>query len=69
MGDLIATTATNAKGLGNSSQGPRAVAKPVAVIKVKVKPLTEEQANTCKRKQIEAAQYAEMGMTRSCGNR
>lgn len=69
MGDLIATTGTNVKGLGTSSNGPRSVAKPKVAIVIKVEPMTEEQKNTCKRKQIEAAQYAEMGITPSCGRK
>jgi len=61
MGDLIATTATNIQGLGNSSQGQR------SVVKKRKKPMTQEQKLKCQRKQIEAKQYSEMGMKPSCG--
>ncbi len=65
MSELIATTAQNIKGLGNSSQGQRSTAPKKAVV-VMAAPMTEEQALKCERKQIEAAQYAKMGMKRGC---
>jgi len=66
MSDLIATTAQNIKGLGNSSQGQRSNTAPKKAVVIVKAPMTEEQALKCERKKAEASQYAELGIKGGC---
>ena len=61
MGDLISTTATTVKGLGNSSTGPRHV-----VGRPKKDQKAQEQQLKCARKRIETDQLAAMGISPKC---